>query len=111
MADKRKPILDLQWPVSIGSNGRERVVTQGSIEEVQQGVDLTFHVPAGHIESDKSFGRPELAFASDPEGAIDQTIDTKLPRVAEYDLPVVGTSFVIEVTAVADVSTDSEVTL
>lgn len=102
--------LDLQWPVSLDPAGRERTVTQGTLEEVQQGVDLTLHVAVGTIESDKAFGRPEFAFTGDPEQAIRDTI-AECKRVADYDLPVVGTSFTVLVTDVVDQSPESEVTL
>lgn len=104
--------LDLEWPCSIGPSGRERVVEQGSLEEVQQGVDLTFHVPAGHLLHAKDFGRDEYAFAIDPTSAIEQTIKDECERVTAYN-PLVNDngSFSVVVTAVVDPDDDDEVTL
>lgn len=104
--------LDLQWPLSRSPNGRERVVEQGSIGEVQQGVDMTFHVPAGHLRHDVGFGRDEYAFSLDATAAIEQTIDDECQRVAGYE-PIFDDkgTFTILVTAVVDPEPLDEVTL
>lgn len=91
--------------------GRERVVEQGSLEEVQQGVDLTFHIPAGHLRHAKDFGRDEYAFAVDPAAGVEQTIAAECERVADYDLTVDDGALTVLVTAVVPPDSDVEVTL
>ena len=80
-----EPIIrDLAWPLSLAPGGRERTVVQGGLLDVQQGVDMLFTVPEGHLLYDQSFGRPDLAFNPQAGDAIERTIVEQAPRVGSY---------------------------
>lgn len=94
--------LDLMWPLAFAPNGRERTVVQGSLEEVQQGVDLLMSTPAGALPYAKQFGRPELAHDPDPEGAMRRFLahDEVAPRVGVLDVAYDRGAFTITVLSV-----------
>lgn len=89
----------LAWPLRHTPAGRYATVEQGSLAEVQQGVDMILTVPAGSLVYDPGFGRPELAFTSprDLESVVEQVIEDAEPRAGDLDVTVSPTGRVTAV--------------